>query len=208
MTSFKTFLQEAKGLTQILKHTKNANIAILTAFRGLDTDQEYTESELNKHLADNRARNKKLATEIRRAGYGFTKVKGSYPEKINGKDVRVDEESFFITDNNTNAKEHLKDLAIRLGRKYNQDSVLFKEQDGDAVLLGTNTTGYPGLGKEERLGKWHTNKVSDYFTKLKNGKKFIFEAYYHPQNFLARAKLHNLGVKQEDMNWMPLDNEK
>lgn len=56
----------------------------------------------------------------------------------------------------------------KLARKYNQDSFLLVS-DGESKYVDKN-------GKEVfKLGKWSPRQVDDYFTQLKNGRKFSFD---------------------------------
>jgi len=167
MKDFKQLYNEA-SLSRVYSHTQKRNIAIISAQR-----QQYTKRENDKRTAE-------LKTDIRRSGFGFLTVKGKYEEinpETNQKET-VTETSFLIIGPENDDKNKTKQFAISLGKKYQQDSVLIKQPNDDkAYLVGTNSTGFPGLGKKQPLGKWHPNRTSEYMTALKGtkNKTFVFE---------------------------------
>ncbi|NIU01654.1 MAG: DUF3293 domain-containing protein, partial [Nitrosopumilaceae archaeon] len=115
-------------------------------------------------------RHKQLKKEVRNMGYGFIEMEGAYPE--GGKTAR--EKSLFIP--NIKRQE-----IIDLGVKYDQDSVMFKDNT-EFVYIGTNE--YTGIGKvtasfDYKSGKKNIVKgLDDLFSALTKGphkgKKFLF----------------------------------
>lgn len=102
-------------------------------------------------------------------------VNGVYKEnygKENEKEVH--EKSFIVFDHKN--KGTLKEDLIKLGRKYDQDSITFNSvKDGNYYLIGTNCTGYPGISKEVKLGKPMFGKNGEFFSNIK-GRPFVFES--------------------------------
>jgi len=157
MKDFKQLYNEA-SLSRVHSHTQKRNIAIVSAER-----DEYTKAE-------NAKRTNELKADIRRNGFGFITIKGRYQGKL--------EMSFMIVGSEGKDKDKTKQFAITLGKKYSQDSVLIKQPDNDnAYIVGTNTTGNPGMGKKVSIGKWHPNRAGEYLSALgnKKSKTFVFE---------------------------------
>lgn len=195
MPSFKDFLTkniQESSLSRVFQHTQDNAFGIITAFRA-----DFSKNE-------NLKRNKSLESDLRALGFGFTKVKGSYPEvdEITGEAKRVEEQSLIVFNTSEQSSKDLKDALVRLGKKYNQDSVLIKERETEiAYLAGTNDTGFPGLGKTEKLGKWTINKAAEYYTRMRGDRKFTFESVYHSQHTYARKILSEMGVENL---WVPI----
>lgn len=159
---------DESSLSRIKSHVDNNRpLAIVTGFRG----------ELS--LADNRARNKAIKQLVRSFGLGFVQVKGAYVEKVDGKPQEVFEESILII-GEPEKGDQLKELAVKIGKKYDQDSILFRSDDGKGMLISTRADSFVGpVGKEQVLdggGKWSIYKMGDYFTQMKGGRRFIFES--------------------------------
>ena len=158
MKQFRELYNEA-SLSRVYSHTQKRNIAIVSAER-----DEFTKTE-------NAKRTKELKKDIRRTGFGFVTIKGMYQGTI--------EMSFMIIGAEGKDKNRTKQFAIALGKKYSQDSVLVKQPDNDnAYVVGTNTTGSLGMGREASLGKWHPNRSGEYLSTLGNKKSrtFVFES--------------------------------
>ena len=85
MKNFKHYLEEA-SFSRINTHLKGDRpVGMMTAFRGVFTQQ------------DNKKRNKKLESDIRRAGLGYFKVSGRYIESYGSDEAEdVGEDSYFI----------------------------------------------------------------------------------------------------------------
>lgn len=153
------------SLSRLRTHLEdNRPIAILTGHRAERSQQE------------NKKRNDEIKDLIRRTGYGFVPVKGAYIEKVDGKPVEVKEDSILIIGEQGKGDE-LERLAKKIGIKYEQDSVLFRDDKGSTVLISTRSDSFVGpIGSKSNLGRWAPNKESEYFTQMKNGSKFMFES--------------------------------
>lgn len=85
-------------------------------------------------------------------------------------------------------------VITKLGKKYDQDSVLYKPPDEtDAYILGTSSGAWSGLGNVEKVGKWTPNKIGEFYTKWK-GRNFVFESISEPMTIseIRAEKLKNL----------------
>jgi hypothetical protein len=121
---------------------------------------------------ENEARNKQLEKDVRGMGYGFFKMEGHWrecqdtnvsyqdcpPEKL--KDAT--ETPLFIP----GIKE---DQIKKLCKKYDQDSVIYGDTKEDqAKLIFRN-------GNEDKIGKFHPNKIAQAYSKIKGDRTFTFE---------------------------------
>lgn len=172
-------LNEA-SLSRVHAHTQGRNIGMITAHRGENTPEE------------NNKRNAELETSIRKAGYGFVKVKGRYIENHGTPEAKpVDEKSYLVVGKEGDDKGHLLSFLKKHGQKYGQDSVLHKPHDSeDAHLHGTREGGYPGMGKKESVGKWHPNRTPEFHTAMRGNRTFAFESiqYVNPVSFFSRKE--------------------
>ena len=141
----------------------------MTAFRKSSSEKE------------NLRNNKVLKTLVRSADFGFVEVVGSYPEpQDDGEVVVVKENSIFIFGKRSDDEEVLKKLVKQLGKKYEQDSVLFKYSSGKVVLMYMD-------GRSDAVldGKFHPNKIGDYMSRMKDGKTFTIESVAEEKEFYA-----------------------
>jgi len=162
MKKFKDHLLEA-SLSRVFNHTQNRNIGIISANRNNLTPKE------------NKIRTSHLKSEIAKY-FGYITIKGSYIENKGQPDERKVEEISFLVIGNNNDSGNLKGFLKKEGEKYQQDSILYKPADSEiAVLIGTTEGQWPGKGKEEPVGKFHPNKISDYKSILRHaGQSFTF----------------------------------
>ena len=156
------FMQES-SLNRMRQKDKKGGMAIMSAQRGDKTKKQNT------------ARSKQLDKDIRGAGLpGATKVSGRYTENPGTKDEKKVGERSHVVSSGKMGKKRFKKAITKLGKKYNQDSVLIKKKPkGDAALVGTNKYG-PGEGKRVKTGKMKPGKTGEFDTKVKN-KTFTYE---------------------------------
>jgi hypothetical protein len=161
---FKEYALHESSLSRIFQHTKEKTIGMMTAFR-----KGYSREE-------NLNRNKQLKSLIRSAGFGFINVEGHYIEDAGTTQAqKVIENSFLvISDKDDNGK--LKGFLKIFGKRFDQDSVLYKEAESKAVLIGTNSAAWPGLNKEVVVGDWRANKIGDFYSKMRGHRTFAFES--------------------------------
>lgn len=158
MLSFTEYLQEREleegnPLSRVHKfEKKNRPTAAITGYRA------------NKSPEENKAAMKSFDTDLRSKGYGFRKVKGTWEGGS--------EPSRFVTAKGK-GKRHVKQFKRdmeKLGTKYDQDAVAVRH-DKETKLVGTNTTGYPGKGKVDNVGKTAYNvKDAPFQTEFKPSK--------------------------------------
>ena len=155
--NFKTFMQES-SLNRIRQKDSKGGMAIMSAQRGDMTKKQ------------NKARSKQLDKDIRGAGLpGPTKVSGRYTENKGQKNERKVGERSSVVSSGKMGKRKFKKAITKLGKKYNQDSVLVKKKPkGSAALVGTNKSSYPGMGKRDKVGKMNPGKTGEFDTKIKN----------------------------------------
>lgn len=165
-------LNEA-SLSRVWQHVQSDRpIALLTAFRGEHTYEE------------NVARNKELAASLRKLGYGFFFLDGSWIENQGtDKEQHVSEDSIFAI-GNAGDDENFRQHIVELGAKYDQDAVLVKDKDG-ANLYDKN-------GKLEfSVGSLKPGKMGSIYSRLRNNKEanvFIFESERDDLGFLDRMR--------------------
>lgn len=164
------------NLGRIYQHTKESNIGMITAYRG----------ELD--VVSNEKRNRELMGAIRSSGFGFVSVTGFYVENPGLDDEQKVEEKSFVVISNKNDSGKLKFFLQRMGSKYNQDSVLYKDAQSDsAILIGTTAGRWPGKNVEVEAGKFTAQKIGQFYTKMRNHKTFVFESVETPENIMTRA---------------------
>jgi hypothetical protein len=155
------------NLGRVYQHTQNRNIGMITAHRG-----EYEAGENNQ-------RNQELEDSIRKAGFGYVKVRGRYIENHGTENANpVDEHSFLVIGKQGNDNGELLSFLKNHGEKYEQDSILHKSHDSEtAQLHGTKEGGYPGMGETVDVGKFHPSRAGEFHTVLRNRKTFSFESF-------------------------------
>lgn len=121
-------------------------------------------------VTTNKKRTEALANDIRNAGLGYIRVLGGYVEnKGTPEEIEVTEESFFVPITKNYTKQDFFDLAIKLCKKYDQDSVLI------------SIPGFVDFGYYDKNGNFDfspgeklvfTNgKVGEYFSTLVKGNR-------------------------------------
>ena len=154
----------------VVSNPKVKNWGVVTASRG----------ELTP--AENKQRNKELENDLRKLGYGFVHVDGMWQEcrkpdteyKDCPDDMKVptEEKSLFVPNI---SKEHIQSL----GKKYQQDSVLFADEKtkakGEATFIDSKS------GESFNIGKFAPGKVAQGYSKMKGGKVFTFEPQPEPK---------------------------
>ena len=163
MKTFKEFVLECysiqeTSLTRVMSKSQKGGMAIMSAQRGDKSKEE------NKELS------KQLEKDIRGAGLpGPTKVDGRYTENPGTpEEKKVAEKSHVITPGKK-GKRKFKKVIKKLGKKYNQDSVLIQRKPGgSATLTGTSKSSWPGEGKNVSIGSMKPGRTGEFDTKVKN----------------------------------------
>ena len=153
------------SLNRVRSKSEKGGMAIMSAQRG------------DKSKSENKVRSKQLEKDIRGAGLpGPTKVSGRYTENPGTPQEKKVGEKSHVVSSGKMGKKKFKKAITKLGKKYNQDSVLIqKKPKGDAQLVGTNKS-WPGEGKRVKVGKMNPGKTGEFDTKVKN-KTFTYEEY-------------------------------
>jgi hypothetical protein len=155
----------------VVSNPKMKNWGVVTASRG----------ELTP--AENKQRNKELENDLRKLGYGYVHVDGMWQEcrkpdteyKDCPDDMKVptEEKSLFIPNI---SQEHIQ----ALGKKYQQDSVLFADEktkaSGEASFIDSKS------GESFNIGKFSPGKIAQGYSKMKGGKVFTFEPHAEPKS--------------------------
>lgn len=155
----------------VVSNPKMKNWGVVTASRG----------ELTP--AENKQRNKELEVDLRKLGYGFVHVDGMWQEcrkpdteyKDCPEDMKVptEEKSLFIPNI---SQQHIQ----ALGKKYQQDSVLFADEkakaSGEATFIDSKS------GEAFNIGKFSPGKIAQGYSKMKGGKVFTFEPQAEPKS--------------------------
>jgi len=157
------------GLNRLFnKHTENGYVMVSACRHDWSEDDEVENREINN------IKTKELKEDIQKAGYQYIPVQGGFVEDDG---TEVVEKSFLIVNFRNKAGKgepagdfsNLKELAISLCGKYNQDSVLVVEPGG-------KPTYYTRDGKVD--GQFDSvsvrNAAQMYFTRIGGGRKFSF----------------------------------
>ena len=163
MKTFQEFVLECysiqeTSLTRVMSKSKKGGMAIMSAQRG------------DKSSSENKARSKQLVRDIRGAGLpGPTNVSGRYTENPGTpEEKKVGEKSHVITPGKKGKKKFKKAIE-KLGKKYDQDSVLIQRKPGgSSTLKGTSKTSWPGKGKNVSIGSMKPGRTGEFDTKVKN----------------------------------------
>ena len=156
-----------------------SNIRLYDLIKGKHAEKGYcivSACRGDKTHAENNARTKQLAADIKSAGYSYMPVYGGYIEDDNGE---VLEASFVIFnyDNRGNSGDFndLKSFAIDMCGKYNQDSILICEPGNVPTYYNRNGQVVSDPSKSSDKVKVN-DKNEPYFTKFKNkSKQFTYD---------------------------------
>jgi hypothetical protein len=172
MKTFNEFISEAReichlnetSLTRVMKKSQKSGMAIMSAQRG------------DKSKKENKARSKQLEKDIRGSGLpGPTKVSGRYTENPGTPQEKKVGEKSHVVSSGKMGKRKFKKTIEKLGKKYDQDSVLIQRKGGESsTLKGTSKTSWPGEGKNVKIGKMKPGRTGEFDTKVKN-KTFTVE---------------------------------
>lgn len=172
------------SLGRVYQHYKQSSekgFGIITSWRAGNTKKQNL-----KNL-------KKLESDIRSMGYGFSKLEGHWVE-CQDEDIPYDqcpkdklvasvEPSLFVIGIN-------KDEIEKLTKKYHQDASVYAgpETNGKVILIFSN-------GNTMNIGKFHPSKIAQAYSKLR-GKTFTFEGFeYKSQSWIEKL----IEMKYKDM---------
>lgn len=163
---------------RITQHIDNGCMMI-SACRGENTE------EVNKEKTE------ELAKDIRSYNLGFVRILGGYIENKGTDDEReVTEESFFVAKNKDMSDEEFFKIAIKLCKKYGQDSVLvslpdycdfgYYDKNGDFDF----SPGEKFIANDKEIGEYFSALVKG----ARRGKKFAFQDVKVKTEWLAVRK--------------------
>ena len=164
LLSFSQWLAEGNDRTRMMNKAKNQTTGSISADR--DTKSE----------KDNRSNRKGLEKDLKKKGIGYKKSVGKYKYDSGetGKEV-----SYQTSPGKKMSKRRFGKVMRRLGRKYDQESVITKKAGKDAKLHDTTTKqnkkqpkGYKpfSLGSKVKKGKNPTGEGETSATKVRGGK--------------------------------------
>ena len=155
----KEYLLKETTLNRVLQHANDETypIAIVTASQYKDKNDKVISKKQN---IDN---NNKLATELNRARIqkkiqSYFMVDGTWVYKDG---TKVKDDSYFVIGNKED-KGELLNIVSELGKKYNQESILYRPAKTNVAVLvdmGDNSV--------IRLGPIQANRVSDIYSRLR-----------------------------------------
>jgi hypothetical protein len=138
------------------------DFAILSADRSERTEEENAE------------KNKELKKDIKDMGYWYTELKGGYVEVTEGgQRVPVDGENSLLVPNMK------KEEAIELGKKYDQDSVMFKDSKNKTLEYIVTNERNGELGSRD--SSFETQAGKDNFT-VTSGSDLDYYSRLHKSN--------------------------
>lgn len=153
------------SLSRLLNQRDNYDSGCISAFR-YEFYKKLPDGRYKTKTQENRKRNAALRQELRDLGYSITKIDGYWQEE-SAKYPTV-EESIFVVDINNSG--NLKKDLIRLGKKYDQETILYKPANGKPHLIKTkgkrfgllsNDAHKTEFGKRSGLG-WSEYKNSKF----------------------------------------------
>ena len=173
MKDFEQFMEDVRidleesSLNRLASKAKKKGIGYVSAERG------------DKSKKENKDRSKQLAKDIRGQGLpGPTKVDGQYIENDGSKDGRKVSERSYAVSSGKKGKRKFKKSMEKLGKKYDQDSVLVqKKPGGEGKLTATNKGGKKDLkGWDGKVGKMKPGGTGEIQTGIKK-KTFTYEEF-------------------------------
>lgn len=171
------------GLSKIQQAISDPNIsfAIISANRN-----EYSTQE-------NKQRTKELMNDV--SSYGFIKLEGGYIEQNDktGEKIPVTERSVLV-------KNISKEKAIKIGKKYEQESILWKDEDGMRYInLTDGSENFFKTGERDINTNKDINKIGNYFSRRLQGKNkgnyfsLVSEDYQQHELYLAEYQYETVG---------------
>jgi hypothetical protein len=122
----------------------------------------------------------RLGEDLRRAGYGYIRFEGGYPETNpeTGETVPVSEYSLFVPGvrrNEVEKDDHLKGVLITEGKKFNQETILYRAFQESEIRLYDCATGMPVMDLEKNLS---FSEIGAYWSRLRKGGTYASRAKF------------------------------
>lgn len=156
-------LLNESSLSRLWRKYKEFDSGTISACRG-----EYDKAENAKRTAQ-------LKTFLVAKGFSVTAIDGVFIENMGtDKEKKVKEKSFIVFDRNNTGK--LKETLLKLGEKFDQDSITFNSvKEGAYYLIGTTKREgvEPRYHQEMKLGKPMFGASGMFHSSIK-GRPFVF----------------------------------
>jgi hypothetical protein len=156
---------------QHMQKTGEKSFAILTSWRQ------------NLGPEKNKASLAALQGSIRSLGLGVSKLLGHWREE--GQPKATAEPSLFVPGMS-------KVQALKLGRDYDQDAVIYAGPDteGEVTLVFKD-------GSEQKIGKFHPGRIAQAYSSVK-GKTFTFEGFEYPAQTFVEGMIEQYSARDKD----------
>ena len=120
--------------------------------------------------AENLIRDGELRADIRQC-FGLYHLRGRYVANYGLPHVKTTEEYACFVSSHADDSGNLKGFLRKYGRKYGQDSVIYKGYYRDAVLLALRDLPALGMkdGETRSLGRFHPNRLGVLYTLMTRG---------------------------------------
>ena len=183
--SIKKVLTES-SLSRLLSHRTNYDTGCITAFRYNIPKKKALQL------------NAQLEQELQSKGYGTVHVTGFYKEQEMEKASK--EQSLFVFDKEKTG--NLQQDLMNLGRKYGQESILFKPKNGEARLIRTDEKAFGRESNPAEGTEWGKHS-SAAWTEL-NGREFgdkinIQPEYWENEEGLIEEPLPKITVQGSEI---------
>ena len=183
--SIKKVLTES-SLSRLLSHRTNYDTGCITAFRYNIPKKKALEL------------NAQLEKELQSMSYGTVHVTGFYKEQEMEKASK--EQSLFVFDKEKTG--NLQQDLMNLGRKYGQESILFKPKNGEARLIRTDEKAFGRESNPAEGTEWGKHS-SAAWTEL-NGREFgdkinIQPEYWENEEGLIEEPLPKITVQGSEI---------
>lgn len=157
------------GLSRLWRKYKESDSGTISACRG-----EYDKAE-------NANRTAQLKSILVAKGFSVTAIDGVFIENMGtAMEKKVKEKSFIVFDRNNTGK--LRDFLVKLGEKFDQDSVTFSDvSEGGYYLIGTTKREgvSPKYRESVKLGKPMFGADGVFHSSIK-GRPFVFSEETEP----------------------------
>lgn len=122
---------------------------------------------------------KDLLKWVRIANFGYNEIKCRYviKDEAAGEMKSVDNENSLCIYGSVDRGKELLTLGKRLGKRFNQDFLMFVDADNMAYLIciGENNADYGPVGTKEELGEFATDTFMQYYSGI-GKKEFSFKS--------------------------------
>lgn len=176
------------GLSRFWQNRNNNEpILIISAERSNKTKEENIKDTLE------------LRRSIIASGFGYIKIRGGYVETLkDGSKIDVDDEHSCIVYSDKNDEQILLKLGMILGKRYNQESILFIDTEQNAKWIYTTNFDEHKIGDIKPLGKFHYEKFGNYYSRI-GKKQFSYELDESKDNvrYNSLERMHNEEFRRE-----------